>query len=70
MFVVKGKERGEKQARLAQSVERQALNLVVGGSSPPVGASFCLFLLLPRLLALDLQYAGYGFSLDLFVLIA
>ena len=24
-------------ARLAQSVERQALNLVVGGSSPPVG---------------------------------
>ena len=25
------------QARLAQSVERQALNLVVGGSSPPVG---------------------------------
>ena len=32
------------QARLAQSVERQALNLVVGGSSPPVGASFlCSF---------------------------
>ena len=30
------------QARLAQSVERQALNLVVGGSSPPVGDSFCL----------------------------
>ena len=30
-------------ARLAQSVERQALNLVVGGSSPPVGA-FLLFL--------------------------
>ena len=30
-------------ARLAQSVERQALNLVVGGSSPPVGAFFCLF---------------------------
>ena len=28
------------QARLAQSVERQALNLVVGGSSPPVGDSF------------------------------
>ena len=27
------------QARLAQSVERQALNLVVGGSSPPVGDS-------------------------------
>ena len=25
------------KARLAQSVERQALNLVVGGSSPPVG---------------------------------
>ena len=31
-------------ARLAQSVERQALNLVVGGSSPPVGAF--LFILL------------------------
>ena len=31
---------GNKQARLAQSVERQALNLVVGGSSPPVGDSF------------------------------
>ena len=29
-----------KHARLAQSVERQALNLVVGGSSPPVGDSF------------------------------
>ena len=28
---------GKCQARLAQSVERQALNLVVGGSSPPVG---------------------------------
>ena len=25
------------QAGLAQSVERQALNLMVGGSSPPVG---------------------------------
>ena len=33
------------QARLAQSVERQALNLVVGGSSPPVGDSFRLILL-------------------------
>ena len=33
------------QARLAQSVERQALNLVVGGSSPPVGASFCVLFL-------------------------
>ena len=31
-------------ARLAQSVERQALNLVVGGSSPPVGASFHFFI--------------------------
>ena len=31
------------QARLAQSVERQALNLVVGGSSPPVGAFLFLF---------------------------
>ena len=28
------------KARLAQSVERQALNLVVEGSSPSVGASF------------------------------
>ena len=36
---------GGKQARLAQSVERQALNLVVGGSSPPVGDSFFLFLI-------------------------
>ena len=35
-FVVSLKRR----ARLAQSVERQALNLVVGGSSPPVGAAF------------------------------
>ena len=34
---------GGKQARLAQSVERQALNLVVGGSSPPVGDSFFSF---------------------------
>ena len=32
------------QARLAQSVERQALNLVVGGSSPPVGAFLFFFL--------------------------
>ena len=32
------------QARLAQSVERQALNLVVGGSSPPVGDSFDSYL--------------------------
>ena len=30
-------------ARLAQSVERQALNLVVGGSSPPVGDLFFFF---------------------------
>ena len=29
--------------RLAQSVERQALNLVVEGSSPSVGAKFLLF---------------------------
>jgi hypothetical protein len=29
-----------KQAGLAQSVERQALNLMVEGSSPSVGASF------------------------------
>ena len=31
----------QKQARLAQSVERLALNQVVVGSSPTVGASFC-----------------------------
>ena len=30
------------EARLAQSVERKALNLVVVGSSPTVGASFSL----------------------------
>ena len=30
-------------ARLAQSVERQALNLVVEGSSPSVGDFFILF---------------------------
>ena len=29
-------------ARLAQSVEHQTLNLVVVGSSPTLGASFCL----------------------------
>ena len=34
----------ERRARLAQSVERQALNLVVGGSSPPVGVSLFLIL--------------------------
>ena len=32
------------EARVAQSVERKALNLVVVGSSPTVGASFCLLL--------------------------
>ena len=31
------------QAGLAQSVERQALNLMVGGSSPPVGAQYFAF---------------------------
>ncbi len=35
------------EARLAQSVERKALNLVVVGSSPTVGASFCFCLLPP-----------------------
>ena len=30
-------------ARLAQSVEHQTLNLVVGGSSPPSGFFFCNF---------------------------
>ena len=45
MLVSKVLSEGGKQARLAQSVERQALNLVVGGSSPPVGDSFFFFLL-------------------------
>ena len=31
------------KARLAQSVERKALNLVVVGSSPTVGVFFTLF---------------------------
>ena len=31
------------QAGLAQSVERQALNLMVGGSSPTVGAQYFAF---------------------------
>ena len=31
------------EARLAQSVERKTLNLVVVGSSPTVGVRFCLF---------------------------
>ena len=43
MLVSKELSEGLKQARLAQSVERQALNLVVGGSSPPVGDSFFSF---------------------------
>ena len=43
MLVSKVLSEGLKQARLAQSVERQALNLVVGGSSPPVGDSFFSF---------------------------
>ena len=34
------------KARLAQSVERQTLNLVVEGSSPSVGASFLILLFL------------------------
>ena len=37
-------------ARLAQSVERQALNLVVGGSSPPVGAFLLFFVWGERML--------------------
>ena len=44
LFAKYRKGEGNEQARLAQSVERQALNLVVGGSSPPVGDSFCLLL--------------------------
>ena len=44
MLVSKVLSEERKQARLAQSVERQALNLVVGGSSPPVGDSFFFFL--------------------------
>ena len=51
----------DKQARLAQSVERQALNLVVGGSSPPVGASLFLFLLL-------FQYIGINLFVSLFII--
>ena len=43
MLVSKELPEAYKQARLAQSVERQALNLVVGGSSPPVGDSFFSF---------------------------
>ena len=39
LFAKYRKGEGHEQARLAQSVERQALNLVVGGSSPPVGDS-------------------------------
>ena len=48
---------GKCQARLAQSVERQALNLVVGGSSPPVGV---------LLLFLILMFCGLLFSLSRF----
>ena len=33
----------KKKARLAQSVEHQTLNLVVVGSSPTLGVSFCLW---------------------------
>ena len=40
MFVVNCTRKRGKCARLAQSVERQALNLVVGGSSPPVGVFY------------------------------
>ena len=43
MFVSSMQPERHHQARLAQSVERQALNLVVGGSSPPVGDSFFLY---------------------------
>ncbi len=39
------------EARLAQSVERKALNLVVVGSSPTVGASFCFLLSVSGLIA-------------------
>ena len=37
---IRGTRARSKQARLAQSVERLALNQVVVGSSPTVGASF------------------------------
>ncbi|PKI45810.1 hypothetical protein CRG98_033817 [Punica granatum] len=44
---------GSGEARLAQSVERKALNLVVVGSSPTVGVTFsfglCSFILPPIL---------------------
>ena len=52
-------------ARLAQSVERKALNLVVVGSSPTVGVFFCHFLPFPGpirpetdLILLLLQFLG------------
>ena len=49
---------GLKQARLAQSVERQALNLVVGGSSPPVGDSFFSFYWCECVVARVGEFAG------------
>ena len=46
-LIVKRDQGGLKvgEARLAQSVERQTLNLVVEGSSPSVGASFFVLVL-------------------------
>ena len=51
------------QARLAQSVERQALNLVVGGSSPPVGASFCVLFLFLSIFSFHVSLYYYCFFL-------
>ena len=53
LFAKYRKGEGNEQARLAQSVERQALNLVVGGSSPPVGDY--LFLLLFDCLSMAME---------------
>ena len=49
------------EARLAQSVERQALNLVVEGSSPSVGASFYSLFLFPRVIALPTEHLRFLF---------
>ena len=46
------------KARLAQSVERQTLNLVVEGSSPSVGASFLLLLFYTLYLNVNELIAG------------
>ena len=47
------------EARLAQSVERKALNLVVVGSSPTVGVFFTFFF---RLLILAFFFLPFFFT--------